>query len=195
MLPGRCREEARVNLYYNVIQLALQNPGDARSWLVKVAPDGTITRADGNATGELALTSLACPAGSMLLDRRRGQPLRRQPPVLGDPARREPGPRVALRQHLDPDLRAPARRTIGCVDTGEHPNRFQWSFNAPAVDRHGTVYAVSEDGYLYVIDRDGQERERVFLTRTQAGANTPVATDHRGRIYVQNDGELFVLGH
>jgi len=34
---------------------------------------------------------------------------------------------------------------------------------SPAFDRDGTLYGLSEDGYLYAIDRQGHERERVFL--------------------------------
>ncbi len=85
--------------------------------------------------------------------------------------------------------------SITCVDTGEHPNGFEWCINAPAVDRSGTVYGLSEDGNMYAIDRNGHERERVFLTRTLSAAYTPLSIDSRGRIYAQNNGELYVLGH
>lgn len=47
---------------------------------------------------------------------------------------------------------------------------------------------------MYVIDGNGHERERVFLTRTQSAAYTPLAIDNHGRIYAQNNGELYVLG-
>jgi outer membrane protein assembly factor BamB len=84
--------------------------------------------------------------------------------------------------------------TVSCEDTGEHPNGFEWCINAPAVDRNGTVYGVNEDGYVYAIGQGGVELERAFLTRTLAAAYTPLAIDHRGRIYAQNNGELYVLG-
>lgn len=80
------------------------------------------------------------------------------------------------------------------MDTGEHPNGFEWCINAPAVDRAGTVYGLSEDGNMYAIDRDGHERERVFMTRTLSAAYTPLSIDNRGRIYAQNNGELYILG-
>jgi outer membrane protein assembly factor BamB len=85
--------------------------------------------------------------------------------------------------------------TISCVDTGEHPNGFEWCVNAPVVDRDGNVFGLNEDGHMYVVDRHGNERERVFLTRTLSAAYTPLSIDHKGRIYAQNNGELYVIGH
>jgi len=85
--------------------------------------------------------------------------------------------------------------TVTCVDTGEHPNGFEWCINAPAVDRNGTVYGINEDGFLYAIDQGGHERERVFLTRTLEAAYTPLSIDTRGRIYAQNNGEIYILAH
>jgi outer membrane protein assembly factor BamB len=85
--------------------------------------------------------------------------------------------------------------TVTCVDDGEHPNGFEWCVSAPAIDRDGNVYGLSEDGNLYVIDKQGHEREKVFLSKTVASAYTPVSLDSRGRVYAQNNGELYVLGH
>jgi outer membrane protein assembly factor BamB len=85
--------------------------------------------------------------------------------------------------------------TITCVDDGEHPNGFEWCINAPAIDRGGTVYGLSEDGNVYVIDRHGRERERVFLGQTISAAYTPLSIDGSGRLYAQNNGDLYVLGH
>lgn len=85
--------------------------------------------------------------------------------------------------------------TVTCVDDGTHPNGFEWCISAPAVDRDGTVYGLSEDGNFYVIDSDGNQREKVFLSKTVASAYTPVSLDSQGRIYAQNNGELYVLGH
>jgi len=84
--------------------------------------------------------------------------------------------------------------TITCEDDGAHPNGFEWCINAPAIDRNGTVYGLNADGFMYAIERDGQVRERVFLSRTIAAAYTPLSIDGRGRIYAQNNGELYVLG-
>jgi hypothetical protein len=85
--------------------------------------------------------------------------------------------------------------TITCEDTGGHPNGFEWCINAPTVDREGTVYGLSEDGNMYAIDRQGHLRERVFLARTRSAAYTPLSIDPRGRIYAQNNGELYILEH
>lgn len=85
--------------------------------------------------------------------------------------------------------------TIECVNTGEHPNGFEWCINAPAVNRNGTVYGINEDGYMYAIGQGGEVLERVFLTRTLSAAYTPLSIDTRGRIYAQNNGELYILGH
>jgi hypothetical protein len=57
------------------------------------------------------------------------------------------------------------------------------------------VYGLSEDGDVYAIDRFGHEREGVFLGLTIAAAQTPLSIDSNGRIYAQNNGDLYVLGH
>lgn len=84
--------------------------------------------------------------------------------------------------------------TITCEDDGQHPNGFEWCINAAAIDRNGTVYALNGDGFLHVIDKHGRHREKVFLSRTIAAAYTPASIDNKGRIYAQNNGELYVLG-
>jgi outer membrane protein assembly factor BamB len=85
--------------------------------------------------------------------------------------------------------------TVTCVDDGTHPDGFEWCVNAPAIDRDGNVYGLSEDGNLYVLDSQGHQRERVFLSKTVASAYTPLSLDPSGRIYAQNNGELYILGH
>ncbi|HEV7558495.1 MAG TPA: hypothetical protein VGO00_23660, partial [Kofleriaceae bacterium] len=88
--------------------------------------------------------------------------------------------------------------TITCSDTssdGEtHPNGFEWCVNAPALDRDGTVYATSEDGYLYAIGQGGVQRSQVFLNISIGAAYTPLSLDRRGRIYALNNGILDVMG-
>lgn len=85
--------------------------------------------------------------------------------------------------------------TITCTDLGDHPNGFEWCVSSPALDRTGTLYGVDEDGYLYAVDASGHEVERVFLGKTIAEAYTPSAIDSAGRVYAQNNGQLYVLGH
>jgi hypothetical protein len=72
---------------------------------------------------------------------------------------------------------------------------FEWCVNIVAVDRDGFVYANSEDGNLYAIDRKGAFAERLFLKTAIGAAYTPLAIGGDGRVYTQNDGTLFVTGH
>lgn len=85
--------------------------------------------------------------------------------------------------------------TITCADNGDHPNGFEWCISSPAVDRDGALYGLSEDGNLYALDRQGHELEHVFLGRSIEEAYTPTAIDPAGRVYAQNNGQLYVLGH
>jgi len=85
--------------------------------------------------------------------------------------------------------------TLSCLDTGEHPDGFEWCANAPAIDRDGNVVVNSEDGNVYVIGQGGVQRSRTFLNQALGAAYTPTAIDSLGRIYALNNGELAVLGH
>jgi hypothetical protein len=88
--------------------------------------------------------------------------------------------------------------TLTCSDhtaDGEtHENGFEWCVNAPAVDRSGTVYANSEDGYVYQIKQGGMLATQTFLNQALGAAYTPVALDPKGRVYALNNGELTVFG-
>ena len=66
--------------------------------------------------------------------------------------------------------------------------------NAVAVDGRGVVYANAEDGHVYAIDQGGTLRERLFLNLAPCAAYTPLSIGNDGRIYNQNDGNLFVVG-
>jgi outer membrane protein assembly factor BamB len=66
--------------------------------------------------------------------------------------------------------------------------------NAPAVDAQGTVYASSEDGWLYAIAQGGTVKGKIFQEATLSAAYTPVSLDSEGRVYSQNSGHLFVFG-
>ena len=85
-----------------------------------------------------------------------------------------------------------ASDNVICVpgDTGT----FEWCMNAPAVDKNGTTYAISEDGWLYAIDQGGTLRDRVFLELALGAAYTPASIGKDGKIYAQNAGHLFVAG-
>jgi outer membrane protein assembly factor BamB len=81
---------------------------------------------------------------------------------------------------------------ISCVS--DHPFSFEWCVNAPAVDANGTVYATSEDGWLYAIDQGGSVRDRLFEQAALSDAYTPVSLDADGRAYSLNSGRMFVVG-
>ena len=82
--------------------------------------------------------------------------------------------------------------SVACVD--DHPVSFEWCVNAFVVDRIGTVYANSEDGWLYAIGQGGVLKGRIFQQLALGAAYTPTSMDAVGRIYSQNDGHLFVAG-
>jgi hypothetical protein len=81
---------------------------------------------------------------------------------------------------------------ITCVS--DHPFSFEWCVNAPAVDANGTVYATSEDGWLYAIGQGGSVRDKVFQQAALSEAYTPVSLDGDGRVYSLNSGQMFVVG-
>ena len=67
--------------------------------------------------------------------------------------------------------------------------------NAPAVDVNGTVFANSEDGNLYELDRNGNLVNQVFTNLAVGAAYTPLSIGPDGKIYTQNNGHLFVVGN
>lgn len=81
---------------------------------------------------------------------------------------------------------------VRCVPA--QPEGFEWCVNAPAVDAHGTVYANSEDGFLYAIAQGGAIRQKIFLQLALGAAYTPVSIGQDGRVYAQNAGHLFIVG-
>jgi len=83
--------------------------------------------------------------------------------------------------------------TISCV--ADHPFGFEWCVNAPAVDGIGTVFANSEDGNLYEIDRNGVLVNQVLTQLAIGAAYTPLSIGPDGKIYTQNDGRMFVIGN
>ncbi len=107
---------------------------------------------------------------------------------------------------LDPDLRpewsyqntndqACERQPDGSIRCTPSDEKFEWCVNMVAVDRDGVVYANSEDGNLYAIDRTGTLVGRIFLKFALGAAYTPLAIGGDGLIYTQNDGALFVIGN
>ena len=89
--------------------------------------------------------------------------------------------------HRNPD------GSITCTPN-THPNGFEWCINAPVIDEDGSVYANSEDGSLYVLSAEGALRHKLFLNLAIGAAYTPLSIGPDGKIYTQNDGQLFVAG-
>ncbi len=80
-----------------------------------------------------------------------------------------------------------------------HPNGYEWCVNAPAVDSSGVVYVNSEDGNLYSIPQGNTgvftvPQQKIFLKLALGAAYTPLSLGADGKLYVQNDGHLFVVG-
>ena len=76
----------------------------------------------------------------------------------------------------------------------QSPNNREWCVNAPAVDVNGTVYANSEDGNVYAISQGGIFKGKIFLRHAIGAAYTPIAVAGDGKIYTENDGDMFVEG-
>ena len=82
----------------------------------------------------------------------------------------------------------------------DHPNGFEWCINAPAFDANGTVFANSEDGNVYAIPQGHtgvftSPQSKLFLKIAIGAAYTPLAIGADGKLYTENDGFLFVVGH
>ena len=95
-----------------------------------------------------------------------------------------------------PYRRQPSFRDVRqrCLNDGTHPDGFEWCVNAPAVDATGTVYANSEDGWLYAIGQGGVLKQKIFTQLAIGAAYTPLSIGPDGKIYTQNYGQLFVIG-
>ena len=82
--------------------------------------------------------------------------------------------------------------SMSCIS--DHPAGFEWCVNSPAVDANGVVYANSEDGNLYAISQGGGLLQKIFQQQALGAAYTPASLGPDGKIYSQNDGQLFVVG-
>jgi outer membrane protein assembly factor BamB len=108
-----------------------------------------------------------------------------------------------LSPSLDVEWQARNTTTVAC---GRTPNGtvqcfpanggegFEWCVNAPAIDANGTVYANSEDGFLYAIAQGGAIKQRIFLQLALGAGYTPLSIGADGRVYAQNAGHLFAVG-
>jgi hypothetical protein len=81
-----------------------------------------------------------------------------------------------------------------------NPNGFEWCVNAPVVDQNGVVYANSEDSNVYSIPQGNTgvfttPKEHLFTNLAIGAAYTPLSIGPDGKLYVQKDGHLFVIGN
>ncbi len=115
-------------------------------------------------------------------------------PVCGA---RTPGPYYITQ--LDANLRVEWQFQSSATDMN-HPNGYEWCVNAPAVDANGVVYANSEDGNVYAIPQGNTGAfatplQKMFLRQAIGAAYTPLSVGADGKLYVQNDGHLLVVGN
>jgi hypothetical protein len=76
----------------------------------------------------------------------------------------------------------------------------EWCVNAPAIDSNGVIYDNSEDGNVYTISQGNTgvfttPKQKMFLKQALGAAYTPLSIGPDGKLYVQNDGRLFVVGN
>jgi hypothetical protein len=81
-----------------------------------------------------------------------------------------------------------------------HPNGYEWCINMPAVDANGVVYVNSEDGNAYELPQGNTgvfkvATSKIFLNSAVGAAYTPLSLGIDGKIYTQNNGQLFVAGN
>lgn len=110
---------------------------------------------------------------------------------------RTPGPYYITQ--LDANLNVEWQFQSTTIDTN-HPNGYEWCVNAPAIDSNGVVYANSEDGNIYSIAQGNSgvfttPKQKMFLKLALGAAYTPLSIGPDGRLYLQNDGHLFVVGN
>jgi hypothetical protein len=81
----------------------------------------------------------------------------------------------------------------------QHPNGYEWCINMPAVDMLGNVYVNSEDGNVYELPQSNSgiftaPTGKMFLNSAIGAAYTPISIGPDGKLYTQNNGQLFVIG-
>ena len=79
----------------------------------------------------------------------------------------------------------------------DHPNGYEWCINMPAIDMLGNVYVNSEDGNVYELPQAHSgiftaPSGKMFLNSAIGAAYTPISIGADGKIYTQNNGQLFV---
>ena len=113
-------------------------------------------------------------------------------PVCAPPP---PGPYYV--SQLDADLNVEWSFQNTTIDPF-HPNGYEWCVNAPVIDSNGVVYLTSEDGHVYSAAQGHHGvftgwQQRIFLKEALGAAYTPLSIGDDGKVYTQNDGNLFVV--
>lgn len=108
-----------------------------------------------------------------------------------------PGPYYITQ--LDSNLNVEWQFQSTTIDS-QHPGGYEWCVNAPAVDSNGVVYVNSEDGNVYSLPQGNSgiftaPLAKMFLKQAIGAAYTPLSVGQDGKLYVQNDGHLFVVGN
>jgi len=108
-----------------------------------------------------------------------------------------PGPYYITQ--LDANLNVEWQFQSTTIDAN-HPNGYEWCVNAPVIDSTGTVYVNSEDGNVYSIPQGNHgvfttPQQKMFLNQAIGAAYTPLSVGPDGKLYVQNDGHLLVVGN
>lgn len=100
---------------------------------------------------------------------------------------------------LDANLKVEWQFQSTTIDSN-HPNGYEWCVNAPVIDSDGVVYVNSEDGNVYSIAKGNvgvftTPLQKIFLKLALGAAYTPLSVGPDGKLYVQNDGHLFIVGN
>ena len=66
------------------------------------------------------------------------------------------------------------------------------------IDSNGVVYYPSEDGHVYSAAQGHHGvftdwQQRIFLKEALGAAYTPLSIGDDGKVYTQNDGNLFIV--
>jgi hypothetical protein len=82
----------------------------------------------------------------------------------------------------------------------DHPNGYEWCINMPAIDISGNVFVNSEDGNIYELPQGNTgvfttPAGKMFLDIALGAAYTPLSIGPDGKLYTQNNGQLFVVGN
>mmetsp|Transcript_9155 Transcript_9155/g.15022 ORF Transcript_9155/g.15022 Transcript_9155/m.15022 type:complete len:509 (-) Transcript_9155:474-2000(-) len=88
-----------------------------------------------------------------------------------------------------------SNKTVVCESIPSNQQGFEWCINAPVIDRQGFIITFSEDGNVYRISPGGRSAERIFLDKAIGAVYTPMSIGPDGRIFAQNNGNMYVIGN